>query len=87
MPGKKVTTHREPFGLRLPSVLIRQIEFITEREGYSNRQAFVEQSIREKIDRWKAAGNSFPSLPGSEGPPEAVKARAENAGQERKRAP
>jgi metal-responsive CopG/Arc/MetJ family transcriptional regulator len=51
--GKKQTTERTPVMVRLPKVLIDQIVEVAESEGWSNRQAFIEQAVREKLERWK----------------------------------
>ncbi|MGD0249270.1 MAG: ribbon-helix-helix domain-containing protein [Thermoplasmata archaeon] len=53
MAGKKQTTERTPVMVRLPKVLIDQIVEVAESEGWSNRQAFIEQAVREKLERWK----------------------------------
>lgn len=63
MPGSKVTTDRKPVNLRLPTVLIVRIERLVESEGYANRQAFIEEAIREKIARYS---RDFPGEPPSE---------------------
>ena len=52
MPGGKVTVDRERVTLRLPRVLLGAAERIMRSEGWANRQAFIEQAVREKVERW-----------------------------------
>lgn len=52
VPGNKVTTERERVTLRLPRVLLNGVSAIVRAEGWANRQAFIEQAVREKVDRW-----------------------------------
>ena len=63
MPGAKVTTERRPVNLRLPTVLIERIERLVASEGYANRQAFIEEAIREKLAQHVRA---FPGQPPSD---------------------
>ena len=51
--GSKVTVPRKAIMVRVPVVLLRTIERITEVEGWGNRQAFMEQALREKVERWE----------------------------------
>ena len=53
MPGPKVTVNRTRLTLWLPTVLVDTLERITQAEGWANRQAFIEQAVREKVERWK----------------------------------
>ena len=53
MGGSKVTVPRKAIMVRVPVVLLRTIERITEVEGWGNRQAFMEQALREKVERWE----------------------------------
>ena len=39
--------------IRLPTVLLETVERIARAEGWANRQAFIEQAVREKVERWK----------------------------------
>ena len=50
--GSKVTVSRKAIMVRIPVVLLKAVERITEVEGWANRQAFIEQAVREKVERW-----------------------------------
>lgn len=53
MGGSKITVSRKAIMVRFPTVLLKAVERITEVEGWANRQAFVEQAVREKVERWE----------------------------------
>lgn len=84
MPGK-VSLERVPVNLRLPKVIVAAIERIMPAEGFPTRQAFIEQAIREKVDRWKSAGGRIPEDPGPAGLVEEVRQGSGPGG--RRRAP
>ena len=51
--GSKVTVQPRAIMVRVPAVLLGAVERIAEAEGWANRQAVMEQALREKVERWE----------------------------------
>ena len=63
MPRVEFNVPKKRVNLRLPVVLLSALEAVAKAEGFSDRQTFIEQAIREKLDRWKSAGHRLPEGP------------------------